>query len=68
MMDGWTMDLGGWLWMAAWALVIILVVLLLVTQPSHSSRDEPLDILRARLARGEISPEEFEQARRLLDP
>jgi putative membrane protein len=67
-MDGWTMGLDGWLWMAAWAFVIVLVVVLLLRQPSRSFRDEPLDILRARLARGEISPEEFEQARRLLEP
>ncbi len=67
-MDGWTMGLDGWLWMAAWALVILFVVVLLVRQPSPSLRDEPLEILRARLARGEISPEEFEQARRLLEP
>lgn len=66
-MYGWTIGLDGWLWMAAWALVIVVLVVLLVRQPSHSSRDEPLEILRARLARGEITPEEFEQARRLLE-
>jgi putative membrane protein len=67
-MYGWSAGLDGWLWMAAWALVLVLVVALLVRSPSHSSRDEPLEILRARLARGEITPEEFEQARRLLEP
>lgn len=67
-MYGWTIGLDGWLWMAAWALVIVVLVILVIRQPSRSSRDEPLDILRARLARGEITPEEFEQARRLLEP
>ncbi len=66
-MYGWTMGLDGWLWMGAWALIILVVVVLLVRQPSRSSRDEPLDILRARLARGEITSEEFERARRLLE-
>lgn len=67
MMLGWTMGLEGWLWMAVWVFVLFALVWLLVREPRRSSRDEALDSLRTRLARGELSPEEFEQARRLLE-
>ena len=68
MMNGWTVGLEGWLWMGAWAVVLLVVVCLLVREPRRrSQRDDALSTLRARLARGEISPDEFEQARRLLE-
>ena len=67
MMIGWTMGLEGWLWMAAWAAVLVVVVWLLVREPHRSTRDDALETLRARLARGEISSDEFEKARRLLE-
>lgn len=67
MMYGWTMSPEGWLWMAAWAAVIVAVVWLLVRQPRRAGQDDALQILRARLAHGEITPDEFERARRLLD-
>lgn len=68
MMSGWTMGLEGWLWMAVWALVVVIVVWLLVREPHRAGREDALDTLRARLARGEITPDEFERARRLLEP
>lgn len=67
MMSGWTMGLEGWLWMASWATVLLAVVWLLVREPHRSGRDEALEMLRARLARGEITTDEFEKARRLLE-
>jgi uncharacterized membrane protein len=67
MMFGGTFGLEGWLWMGIWVFVLVALVWLLVREPRHSSRDEALDSLRGRLARGELSPEEFEQARRLLE-
>jgi putative membrane protein len=68
MMNGWTMGLDGWLWMGAWVFALFVMVWLLVRNPSaDTGRDQALDVLRSRLARGEISPDEFEQARRLLD-
>ncbi len=67
MMTGWTMGLEGWLWMGAWALVLVLVVWLLVREPRRPGQDDPVTVLRGRLARGEITPEEFEQTRRLLN-
>jgi uncharacterized membrane protein len=66
MMNGLTMGLEAWLWMGVWALVLVVAVWLLVREPRPSRRDDALDILRSRLARGEISRDEFEAARRLL--
>ena len=67
-MTGWTMGIDGWLWTGAWILALVISVGLLVWPPRHrSTGDKPIDILRSRLARGEIRPEEFERARSLLD-
>lgn len=66
-MTGWTMGIEGWLWMAAWMLVLVLTVALLVWTPRRArDREEPIAVLRGRLARGEITPDEFERARGLL--
>lgn len=66
-MNGLTLGFEGWLWMGIWILVLALMVWLLVREPHRSGRDDALDILRSRLARGEISRNEFEAARRLLE-
>lgn len=66
-MNSLTMGLEAWLWMGAWVLAIVAMVWLLVREPRRSGRDEALDTLRSRLARGEISRDEFEKARRLLE-
>lgn len=66
MMDGWAVGIDGWLFMGAWVLTILVVVWLLVREPTHTSPDAPLETLRSRFARGEITRDEFEQARRLL--
>jgi uncharacterized membrane protein len=67
MMNGLTMGLEAWLWMGAWIVALVVMVWLLVREPRRSGRDEALDTLRSRLARGEISRDEFEAARRLLE-
>jgi uncharacterized membrane protein len=67
-MNGLTMGFEAWLWMGAWALVLVVTVWLLVREPRRSSRDDALDTLRSRFARGEINRDEFEAARRLLEP
>lgn len=67
MMDGLTMGFEAWLWMGAWVLALGVLVWLLVREPRRTGRDEALDTLRSRLARGEISRDEFEAARRLID-
>ncbi len=68
MMTGWTMGLAGWVWMGIWILALVVLVWLLVRTPTpRSEPGAPIEVLRARLARGEITPEEFERARALLD-
>jgi putative membrane protein len=67
MMYGWSMGLEGWLWMGIWILVLVALVWLLVREPRRPERDEAMEILRARLARGEMTPDEFEHARQLLE-
>ena len=72
--DGWIMMGGGWF---VWLLLLIAVAVvgwMLMrsaasaggaerTDPTHSDRETPLDILQSRYARGEISKKEFEQMR-----
>ena len=63
------MGLGGWLWMAlAVALLVVIVWAVVAAIPGRDRRpaDDAAQILRTRFARGEISQEEYEQARRLL--
>jgi len=65
----------GWIWMIGGLLVMIGVVVLIVWAISAMSRGgasreperpRPLDILRERYARGEITQQEFEQAKKTL--
>jgi putative membrane protein len=67
MMTGWTMSLDGWLWMAVWVAVLVAAVWLLTRSPGRTTQDDPVSLLRSRLARGEITPEEFERTRALLE-
>ncbi|HYL39715.1 MAG TPA: SHOCT domain-containing protein [Candidatus Binatus sp.] len=61
------MGLEAWAWMGIWILVMAVLVWVLVREPRRSERDEAMEILRARLARGELTTEEFERARALLE-
>jgi putative membrane protein len=68
----WGYNAFSWLWMVPvmvifWALMIglIVVVIRAIASP-WVDRGEALQALRKRLASGEITPEEFEQSRRLL--
>ena len=62
----------GWIWMIGGLLVMIGVVVLIVWAISAMSRGgasrepepRPLDILRERYARGEITQQEFDQAKK----
>ena len=67
MMLGWSLGFEGWLWMGAWILVLGVLVWCLVREPRRTEHEDALEILRARLARGEITSDEFEHARQLLD-
>lgn len=64
--DGWS-----WIWMASmmvlfWGGVIALAVVVIRAITPHRGGDQALDVLRRRLAAGEISHEEFEKIRKSL--
>jgi putative membrane protein len=62
----------GWFWMLpvmllVWGVVIAAIVLLIrALGASRTGGDEALQTLRKRLAAGEISPDEYERMKRLL--
>lgn len=60
-MASWAMSFDAWVWMGAWALVLLVVVVLLVREPRHQHQD-PSSVLRDRFARGELSEQEFRRA------
>ena len=75
MMNGteWAMGPGGWLWMALIAAIYIAVLVAIVWMiasarwgRSAAPAEDAGHILKARFARGDISSDEYEQARRLL--
>ena len=64
--DGWS-----WLWMVGtmvlvWGGIAALVVFVVRGISAPSGVDRAMDVLRRRLASGEISQEEFEKTRRVL--
>ena len=65
-MFGWSMGLEGWLFMAAWVLVLAILVWALVREPRQTRSDDALEILRNRFAHGEINADEFARALELL--
>ena len=79
MMDyGWA-GWGGGFWMLGGLLLMIGVIVVVVwavmtvsrsgpTSTGDPTRPTPNEILRERFARGEISEQEFEQARKVLGP
>ena len=64
------MGIGMWIF---WIVLIVVVVLLVRTIAGGRTslpsprQDSPLDILKARYARGEIDDEEFQRRRRELE-
>jgi len=75
MMNGMFNPLGGWLSLLVGAILIggiVLVVASLVRSnnvmaPSTPPRETPLDILKARYAKGEITKEQYDQMRKALE-
>jgi putative membrane protein len=64
-------DSGNWLWMAGmmtllWAGIIVLAVFAIRAFTGPKGNDQALDVLRRRLAGGEISQDEFERTRKAL--
>ncbi len=75
MMNGFGMYGGSWLlgmgmMILFWGAVILLVIWAvrsLFPQQSHAAREQTLETLRQRYAKGEISAAEYEQARARLE-
>jgi len=66
---GGDMGLGGWLWMVVGIVLVVVIVWALAAAVSTKDRpavEDAARILKARFARGEITEQEYEQARRLL--
>lgn len=66
---GWGNDGGGWIWMILAVVLVVAFVWLVGIDRSRRDRSAPDDAaatLRSRFARGEITAEEYEQARRVL--
>ena len=64
-------DGGNWLWMAGmmvlfWGGIVILSVFAIRAFTGPKSNDRALDLLRRRLAGGEINQDEFEKTRKAL--
>lgn len=58
------------LWWLFWTVLIVAVVYAAWGRPSgrrHGSRETPHEVLRRRLASGEIDAQEYEQRKALLD-
>jgi putative membrane protein len=69
-MNGWGGGFGGIFMILFWVLIIVGVIYLvkLVTAgtKTEEKRDDALEILKKRYARGEISKEEFEERKKDL--
>ena len=78
MMDGWGLGMGlGWLWVVIGVGLVVLLFGLAAgafrdrpaQDPHYGGRDPSKDakrVLDSRLARGEITPQEYEQTKRIL--
>ena len=66
---------GGWMGVGMWLFWILLIVVILLAvktvagsgTSSPGQHESPLDILKARYARGEIDEEVFDRRRRVLE-
>jgi len=64
-------DGGNWLWMAGmmvlfWGGIVVLSAFAIRAFTGPKSNDQALDLLRRRLAGGEITQDEFEKTRKAL--
>ena len=68
--SGWGMAFGGIFMILFWGLVVLAIVALakwlFSGRASDRASERPLDILRERYARGEISREQYERMRQEL--
>lgn len=71
MMFGYDMTGAGWVWMVGGLVVLVAAILgglwlIARAQNGRARSTTPLDILNDRLARGEISQDDYEKARQAL--
>ena len=68
---GWGFGMGPGMWIFWIVLIVIVVALVKMAGPGSGSPDTPdktpMEILKARYARGEIDEEEFNRRRRELE-
>jgi len=68
---GYPFGFSGWIMMVLWWVIIFVGIVVLVRWISDSRREggraSPLDILKARYAKGEIDKKEFEERKRVLE-
>lgn len=55
------------IWWFIWIVFLIWVFLIPTQWGKRTRREEPLDILKRRFARGEISKEQFEEQKKVLE-
>ncbi|GAA4281464.1 SHOCT domain-containing protein [Gaetbulibacter aestuarii] len=70
MMNHFYNHMGGmhfWWWVIGSIIIAFVFVTLLFFYLKPSKNEEPLEILKRRFAKGEISQEEFESAKKVLD-
>ncbi|MBM2826016.1 MAG: hypothetical protein HW403_80 [Dehalococcoidia bacterium] len=65
----WMLLMGGWN-LLFWGAIIALIVWAVrrFTQPPEDRHPNPIDIAKERLARGEITLDQFEQIRQVMAP
>lgn len=66
MWNFWGMGWGMWFWLLILAGVGYLFYTIMVPR-TYRRREEPLEVARIRLARGEITQEEFERIKETLE-
>jgi len=68
--DGSHMSLAGWLWMALfWSVLLglLFAAVIGIWRPQSRRADDGRAILELRLARGEVTIEEYDQLRKILE-
>jgi putative membrane protein len=67
MWDFWGMGWGMWFWLLLFIGLGYLFYINYRPRTYYREREDPLEIAKLRLARGEISPEEFEEIKKTLE-